>query len=145
MFSFWIEVSRINILVGCAQAAVVGYLMEVVGLLFFMRSYVCQVADPSSTPNAKGLLLIGLACWIVVFWMALGARFEKNDILEPFASPGPPAQENLALLMAISSQRREKAGKGCREPVRKATKKKPGHKKIRLLQILLSSSILKVF
>ena len=48
------------ILVGCAQTAPVGDLMEVVGLLFFMCSYVCQGADLSLTPNLKGLRLDGL-------------------------------------------------------------------------------------
>ena len=59
-----------------------------------------------------------------------------------FASPGPPAQENLALLMAISSQRREKAVQNL---FKRLPKTEPGHKKHRLSQILLSSSILNVF
>ena len=46
---------------GCAQTAALGDPMEVVGLLFFLCSYVCQVADPSLTPNLKGLLVDGLA------------------------------------------------------------------------------------
>ena len=43
-----------------------------------------------------------------------------------FASPGPPAQENLALLMAISSQRREKAVQNL---FKRLPKTEPGHKK----------------
>ena len=118
---------------------------------------VCQVADPSLPSNLKSLLLDS---------MALGDKHaklsfsgwpwapdaRKRGILETpvaprhdeiifFASPGPPAQENLALLMAISAQRRKKAVQN----LFKSYQKKLGHEKHRRSQILLSSSIWNVF
>ena len=46
--------------VGCAQTAAVGDPRVVVGLLLFLCSYVCQVADPSVTLNLKDLRVDGL-------------------------------------------------------------------------------------
>ena len=48
------------ILEGCAQTAAVGDPVELVGLLFFLFSEGCQVADPSLMSNLIGLLLDGL-------------------------------------------------------------------------------------
>ena len=44
----------------CAQTGAVGDTM-VVGLLLFLSSQVCQVADPSLPSNLEGLLLGGMA------------------------------------------------------------------------------------
>ena len=111
---------------GCAQTAAVGDPM-VVGLLLFLNSEVCQVADPSFTPSLKGLLLDGLAprprgkhgevSFSGGSWTPDSRKHDTPELpVAPrpgeillFASPRLPAQENLAFLMAISSQRRERA------------------------------------
>ena len=132
---------------GCAQTAAVGDPMEVVGLLFFSVLQVCQVAEPSLTPNLKGLLLDGLAprprgkhggvSFSGWSWTPDSRKHDTPELpVAPrpgeillFASPGAPSQQNLALLMAISSQRREKAAQNL---FKRRPKTEPGHKQHRL-------------
>ena len=48
-----------RVLEGCIQTTVVGDTVEVVGLLFLLSSYFCQVADLSFMTNPNGLHLDG--------------------------------------------------------------------------------------
>ena len=86
-------------------------LMEEVSLLFFLCSYVRQVADPSSMSNLKGLL---------VDCLAPSQDLRKHDV--PAVEFAPQAGEVLPfrvqafwcnkssdLLMAMTSQRHEEA------------------------------------
>ena len=113
---------------GRAKTAAVGDPMEVVNFLFLLCANVCGVADPRLTPNFKDLLLDDLAprARIDVLWMAFAPDVRKRDVpaapVDPrhggipiCLSPGPPAQGTLDLLMAVASQKNEKAAHNASE------------------------------